>query len=139
MELLPEEEDGDPAPIAHLSFFLAWAVRRGLASAEHCTPDAQPLHERTITPWQYVERRVVFRLEDEDFNQTGLDFATAYYCKKGPSQYFRDFCRIFDEAETGSRLGATWANYDRLEPELDEAFAWCQCHGTMEGWEEENT
>jgi hypothetical protein len=137
-ELMPKE-DGDPAPIAHISFFLAWAVKRGLVSAEHQTPESEPLLTRTLTPWQYVERRVVYRLEDDDFNETGLAFATAYYRKKGPSQYFRDFCRIFDEAETGYHVEDSWDNYDRLEPELDDAFAWWQQHGTMDGWEDSRT
>jgi hypothetical protein len=134
-ELLSKDGEGDPAPVCHISFYLAWAIERDLANpADHkpTSPEVVELLARRITPWEYVERRVVYRLEDEDFNELGLAFATAYYRKKSPSPYFEDFCRVFDEEETAYHVVDTWENYDRLRPELDAAFAQWRKDGTVE-------
>jgi hypothetical protein len=121
-------------PVSHLSMFLAWAIERGLASSEHYAPNCPEvvqLRSRAITPWEYVCKRVVCRLEEEDFNERGRAFVAAYY-EPSPCPYFADFCRVFDEEETGYHVADTWANYDRLRPELDAAFESWQERGTVE-------
>jgi hypothetical protein len=120
-----QDEETNPPGVAHIAFFLAWMVLHNLASEEHYDPaisDIEPLRNREITPWAYMEARVVFRLEDEDFNEHGLAFALSYYRKETPSPYFRDFCRVFRDEETIYHVLDTWENYDRIAPILDAAF-----------------
>jgi hypothetical protein len=133
--MLPKDDEGSPAPVAHIAFFLTWAIERVLASPEHYatdSPQVARLRTRAITPWGYMARRVVYRLEDEDLNERGQAFATAYHRKESPSPYFDDFCRVFDEEETAYRVADTWANYDRLKPQLDASFHSWDEHGMIQ-------
>jgi len=141
-DLRPPAEDGGEAdlpPVAFIAFFLAWAIDRGLACAEHAdraVPEVRRLADRSITPWQYLDERIGCRLEDGDFNERGLAFAKAYYSKGGKALlYYTDFSMVFDEVETPYHVADTWANYDRLTPLLDHAYATWQEDGGLAGWE----
>ena len=139
-DLLPRDEQDDPLPVAHIAFFLVWAIERGLACAEHAdrtVPEVRQLADRSITPWEYMTDRIGCRLEDGDFNEQGLAFTRAYYGKRRATFYLDDFCLVFDEAETGYHVADTWANYDRLKPLLDRAWAYWQEEGSLDGWADE--
>jgi predicted enzyme related to lactoylglutathione lyase len=73
-ELLLKDEEEAPAPVAHIGFFLTWAIDTGFASPEHYSADVlevAQLRAPAITLWEYMARRVVCPLEGESPTRRG--------------------------------------------------------------------
>ncbi len=110
----------------HTGMFLAWALLSGLGGEIHVTdsPDeVAKLRSRSITPGAFFLSACDGKFTDEDLNQEGHAFTTAYFdFKKG--NYLKDY-----DAALAGRLKSlyhvkdTWENFDLLKPRIDQRFA----------------
>lgn len=112
----------------HLGMYLAWAILRGLGSAEYNEPGGvrEQLQQRSTTGQTVLFDHCDGKLLSDDFNELGNAFTQAYYEK----HFSRDFTRVFEKdlPETGCplvdacSLPDTWANFDRMAAVLDQRF-----------------
>ncbi|WP_170113137.1 tetratricopeptide repeat protein [Ahniella affigens] len=123
-----ERDLDNEAAGTHLGMYLAWAILRGLGSAEYDEPSGvkDQLQQRTTTGQTVLFDHCDGKLYSDDFNELGNAFTQAYYEK-----YFsKDFARAFqrDLPDTGCpvadtcSLPDTWANFDRMAAVLDQRF-----------------
>jgi hypothetical protein len=126
-DLLPE------AGATHIGMFVAWALLSGLGDEIHieeCPEDIQSLQSRTLTPGGFMMRYCDGKFTDEDLNEEGNEFASAYFdLEKGG--YLADY-----DATLGVGLSDlyhvadVWENYERLKPILDRKLSeWRSRHG----------
>jgi hypothetical protein len=106
----------------HIGMFLAWCVLRNMLAPELREPLATPiqaLRERRMTGKDFLAKHCDGKLVVELLTREAGSFAGAYY----PSKYIKDYKRILAAGlPTEYHVVDTWANYERLEPVVSEAF-----------------
>ncbi|MCZ9881856.1 HEAT repeat domain-containing protein [Arthrobacter sp. B2a2-09] len=117
------------AAATHIGFFLAWAVLRGLTSAQHGAGLAG-LEARAVNPAEYFRSLRRDKLTDEDFIFRGNRFAMAYYNREewqvphpGDVYYTDDYQRVFAEQGLGVyEVTDDWAHFDLIAQRMDEVY-----------------
>jgi hypothetical protein len=70
------------AGATHIGMFVAWALLSGLGGEIHieeCPEDIESLRSRTLTPGGFMMRYCDGKFTDEDLNEEGNNFASAYF------------------------------------------------------------
>lgn len=106
-----------------LAYYFCWAVMNDLIGEIHTEDvdfDIEALKRREMRPLSVLSK-IDHKLTDEDFNQQGADFSSAYLQQK----YFKDFTITF-LADTGEShpfdVPDSWQRYDELAQRIDRRF-----------------
>jgi hypothetical protein len=114
------------AGATHTGMFVVWALLSGLGGEIHIrdSPDTIPnLRSRSLTPGKFFLEACDGKFTDEDLNEEGNAFASAYFdFEKG--SYLRDYeATLGKDLPTLYHVKDTWANFDRLKIVLEQRFA----------------
>ncbi len=122
---LPQEAGG-----THIAMFVVWCWAKGMAGAltrDEFPEILQAVSSRSDSPGAIFARGSDDKFTDEDLNDEGNAFASAYY---GVGGELRDYVRDY-ESTLGRGLPSvyhvsdTWEVFDRLEPVIARRFkAW---------------
>ena len=114
---LPAEAGG-----THTGMFLAWALLGGLGNPEFAE-DMAPLKARSTTPGRFFYDQQDGKFVDEQLNDEGNAFATAYF-EPEKGGFLQDYADVLaQDVETAYHVADTWANFERLQPMLDRRLA----------------
>lgn len=107
----------------HIGMFFAWAILRGLAGEEHKKRSKKELaavKKRKMTGAEFLLRMCDGKLTNEDLNDLGNRFATAYYDK----QYYDDYCDALEGTTKKDmyHFKDTWKNFNLVKPIIDKRF-----------------
>lgn len=122
----------DEAGATHSGMFLVWALLSGLAGEIHL--DEMPegiasLRERKTTPGRFFLQFCDGKLTDEDFNETGNEFATAYFDFEN-GKYLTDYeASLLGTLPSLYHVPDTWDTYEVIRPILDRRFADWKANG----------
>lgn len=116
------------AGATHIAMFVAWALSNGLSGDLHSLDspaDFAILLDRRETPGQWFVRNCDEKFTNEDLNDEGNAFATAYYQSIGEANplYLDDYARAFPRNPDLYSVPDTWENYDRIAPLISKRFA----------------
>ncbi len=117
--------EGVPAEnsATHVGMFLGWAVLRDLVGDTHRTNeesafDLERIRNRHFRPRDYVLNWCDGKLTEDDLNEEGNAFASAYY----QESYLADWAELFPD---NYRVDDSWQNFDRVIAILDWRYdAW---------------
>jgi hypothetical protein len=121
------------AAATHTGMFVAWALLVGLGGeihTEECPEDLELVQSRSETPGKFFLRICDGKFTDEDLNDEGNQFASAYFDFENGS-YLADYAATLGEEGLDLYYVAdTWENFDRLRPVLDRRLSeWRAEHG----------
>lgn len=128
-------EMGPAAGATHIGMFLAWAVLGGHVSeelGEDAAGALAALRDRRTTPGAFVLDACDGRLVDEDLDDVGAAFASAYYAGDDEDEdegglYLEDYVDAVSpgdgEPEDVYRVPDTWETYDLVGPLIDARFS----------------
>ena len=131
----PKDVSEDNA-MTHMGFFFAWALSRDLVSDFHREEEdsSGPLalvHNRKMSPRDYVIQFCDSQFTNEDFAESGNEFVDHYYI----DNLFDDYCKVFEgSVETIYHVSDTWDNADKMVPVLDERYEQWKRIGTRKPW-----
>ena len=123
-EDLPPENGG-----THIGMFLAWAIIQGLSGELHDEESPQALvavRERRMTGHEFLQKMCDERFWEEDLNEEGNRFASAYYAGTAGNAYgpyIGDY-----ETILGSRYPTlyhaedSWENYDLTAEQISRRY-----------------
>jgi len=105
------------AASTHIGMFMAWLALHDLTRSD-CNPTE--LHNRTITPGEYLRRYCVNQIDPSMLTDTGNAFAEAGY-----RTYLSQYRNVPAVARHGERYGEpdTWETYDEVAQMVDELYA----------------
>jgi hypothetical protein len=113
------------AGATHIGMFVAWCMMNGLAGSLHIDefPDTlESLRSRQITPGQFIIEACDEKFTDEDLNDDGNAFASAYYDLQS-GQYVNDYeATLASTLPTIYHTADSWDNYDKLAPIISRQF-----------------
>jgi hypothetical protein len=120
----PEDLD-TAAGATHIGMFVAWALLADLGGELHTDEFSQELtqlRERKTTPGQYFIANCDEKFTDEDLNDEGNEFASAYFDQQNGS-YLDDYEQTLGEdVSTLYHVADTWENFDKLKPVVDVRY-----------------
>ena len=104
----------------HIGMFLGWAIQRDLVGDLHRVDedrafDLERIKNRHLRPRDFLLNWTDGKLTDDDLNDEGNAFATAYYQKR----YLADWAELFPD---NYRVADSWENFDRVLAILDWRF-----------------
>lgn len=116
------------AGATHMGIFVAWCILHGMEGQLHTEESEgqlKRLKERLITPAQFVIEASDEKFTDEDLNDEGNAFATAYFGGDGNyEQYVIDYEEtLAGQEETLYHVKDLWENFDKLSPIIEHRFA----------------
>ena len=121
------------AGATHIGMFVAWALLSGLAGELHTVdfPEGlEALRTRSVTPGAFLLEHCDGKFTDEDLNEQGNAFATAYFNLEGGG-YLMDYENVLGGSLPSLyHVPDNWHNFDLLKPTLDKRFAeWSTTQG----------
>lgn len=108
----------------HTGIFVAWAILNGLAGKLHTEEwpeEIDKLKTRKITPAEFFRNNCDGKFTDEDLNDLGNKFAQSFF----EDHYFDVYAQAADPEEQFENIyeiPSTWETYDKVAPEIDNAF-----------------
>ena len=125
-------EAGPEAGATHIGMFLAWAVLAGHVSdelTEEAADGLAALRERTTTPGAFVHDLCDGTLVDDDLDDVGAAFASAYYAgdEDDGGLYLEDYVDAVSPGDGAPedvyRVPDTWETYELVGPLVDARFS----------------
>ncbi|MFV8165502.1 hypothetical protein ACNQVK_25980 [Mycobacterium sp. 134] len=101
----------------HIGMFMAWLALHGMAQPDYAPSE---LHERTITPGEYLRRHCVAQIDPFMLTDTGNAFTSAAY-----RPYLRQYRDVPAVARHDSTYETpdTWDTYDEVAVLIDALYA----------------
>lgn len=107
----------------HIGMFLAWAIANHLEGElhrEHSKEALEQVRRRQMTGPVFLIEQCDEALTNEDLNDVGNAFATAYY---ELNQFNADYeSALGKDVPTLYHIADTWENYDRIAAVIDRRF-----------------
>lgn len=107
----------------HIGMFLAWAIANRLEGElhrDHSKEALEQVRQRQMTGRTFLIEQCDEALTNEDLNDVGNAFATAYY---ESNQFNSDYDNALgQDVPTLYHIADTWENYDRIAPVIDGRF-----------------
>ena len=121
----------------HIGMFLTWCIDNDLVSEfqiEEAGDDIQKVRERSMSGTEFLINNCDEKFTDEDLNEIGNEFTSAYYEDSpfsnlyGP--FLKDYCALFEgEAkninqvlESVYHVEDSWATYALVKSVIDKRF-----------------
>jgi hypothetical protein len=121
------------AGATHAGMFLAWCILKGLGGELFTEEEPElvlALRNRQTTPGRFFLRNCDGKLTDEDLNEQGNAFASAYFNLES-GEFLADYDELVSSAVPSLyHVPDTWETYDQLAPRLDARYqAWLSAEG----------
>jgi len=106
--------------------FVAWCMLHDLAwslPVNEFPDDLNALKERRVTPGRLVIDACDEKFTDDELNDEGNAFATAYFGPpKARRQYLTDYEETLSDELSLYHIKDSWENYEKLSPVIERRF-----------------